>query len=183
MAGTDTAPFHVRSVVVTGSEFTKQSLFSACLEPVYRARTLGEVLGETQRLVNRLKRLGIFEDVDILLDKSRLPMIPPEQQDSSIDLVLIVKERKRLSAKTGTEMGSSGGNVNTSISFRNAFGNAETIEATAAYGVEAQDVLDRNVETPLGSTASSSFSVGSTPYRTRPNVTHSPVLSSYLENQ
>ncbi len=159
MSGTDRTPLTVRTVVVQGSEYTRQSLFSACLDPVYRARTLGDVLGETQRLVNRLKRLGIFDEVHVMLDKSKMPF-EVGSEDEGVDLVLLVKERKRLWAKTGTEMGATGGNLNTSVNFRNAFGGGETVEATAAYGVETEGVLDRSVEMPLGNTATSSFSVG-----------------------
>lgn len=93
-----------------------------------------------------------------MLDRSR----GMAEDEEAVDLILLVKERKRFWAKTGTEMGATGGNLNTSINFRNLFGEAETVEATAAYGVETEGVLDRNAEMPLGSAASSSFSVGLT---------------------
>lgn len=94
-----------------------------------------------------------------MLDKSKM-WFGVGSEEEGVDLVLLVKERKRLWAKTGTEMGATGGNLNTSINFRNVFGGGETVEATAAYGVETEGVLDRSVEMPLGSTATSSFSVG-----------------------
>ncbi|KAI9016010.1 surface antigen-domain-containing protein [Hyaloraphidium curvatum] len=158
MAGEDASPFRVRTVYVTGAEYTSQSLFDIALEPLYRARTLGAVVAETQKLVNRLRRLGIFEDVGVVLDSSKGGVVPLEREEELVDVALVVKERKRLWAKTGTEVGTSGGNLNTSVNFRNAFGMAETIEASASYGVEAEAALNRDTDLPFGSTASSSFS-------------------------
>lgn len=88
-----------------------------------------------------------------------MPFIRRDKEDEFVDLVVKVKEKKRFWAKTGTELGTTGGNLNTSVNIRNVFGGGETVEASAAYGVETEAALNRDTELPLGSTASSSFSV------------------------
>jgi len=104
LAESQDAPFSVSAVAVKGAQKTNQRVFDRAFKQLFQAETLGDVFQQTHRMVGTLNRLGIFSDVDVTLDKSRY-------EPRKVDVLLRVKERPRISAKTGTELAATEGNL------------------------------------------------------------------------
>jgi outer membrane protein assembly factor BamA len=104
LAESQEAKFSVSAVAVKGAQKTNQGVFDRAFKPLFEAKTLGDVFVQTQRMVGSLNRLGIFSNVDVTLDKAL--NIP-----GKVDVLLHVKEKPRISAKTGTELAATEGNL------------------------------------------------------------------------
>ncbi|KAJ3030481.1 UNVERIFIED_CONTAM: hypothetical protein HDU68_008897 [Siphonaria sp. JEL0065] len=131
----------------------------------------GHVAQTAHDTAARLYRLGIFKHVDVELDAA------PE---GGVVVVFHVKEVSRLYAKTGTEIGNNEGSMFTALKLRNAFGNAETLEANVSYGVETNTPLyeNKSFQSQLGN----SFNVFlSKPYEADPDKML--VLSAFKQSK
>jgi len=137
------SPFRVNSCKVNGTKYTKKSLIEKQLSFLFQAKTLKEILEETDSICGKLNRLGIFKDLNVNLDVPQSKILDNENE---IDIIINLKEKPRFWAKTGTEVGNNEGNLNASINLRNIFGNGEAFEANASYGVDST-TIDRDKET------------------------------------
>jgi len=125
------SPFRVNSCKVNGTKFTKKKLIEKQLNSLFQAKTLKEILEETESICGKFNRLGIFKDLGVNLD------VPQScNNDNEVDIIINLKEKPRFWARTGTEVGNNEGNLNASLNLRNPFGTGETFEANASYGVD-----------------------------------------------
>ncbi|KAI9596633.1 surface antigen-domain-containing protein [Syncephalis fuscata] len=116
-------------------------------EPILAAETFGEAIERTQLVVSRLNRFGIYSIATGELDKARGPL----GKEKGVDVLLALRERNRLTLKTGTEIGDEEGLLNGSVTFRNAFGGAECLEASAAMGTRTPSSFQASFSAPLAS--------------------------------
>jgi len=136
------SPFRVNSCKVNGTKYTKKSLIEKQLNSLFQAKTLKEILEETETICGKLNRLGIFKDLGVNLD---VPQSKILNNENEIDIIINLKEKPRFWARTGTEVGNNEGNLNASVNLRNPFGNGESFEANASYGVDST-TIDRDKE-------------------------------------
>lgn len=68
-----------------------------------QARTFGEIIDEVRVAADKLRRLDIFQYVDVWLDASNEP--------GALDVILSVEEKSRFWIKTGTEIGNDAGSA------------------------------------------------------------------------
>lgn len=92
---------------IQGIKWTNSSLIEKEIQPALKASTFGEIIQELNQACHRLSHLGIFKEMDVVIDTS------PEYRDkyNEVDVTIIVKEKPRLFLKTGTEIGSDEGSL------------------------------------------------------------------------
>ncbi|OUM59607.1 hypothetical protein PIROE2DRAFT_46898, partial [Piromyces sp. E2] len=122
----------VNSCKVNGTKFTKKKLIEKQLNSLFQAKTLKEILEETETICGKLNRFGIFNDLGVNLDVPKSKILDNENE---VDIIINLKEKPRFWARTGTEVGNNEGNLNASLNLRNPFGTGETFEANASYGL------------------------------------------------
>ncbi|KAJ3059737.1 hypothetical protein HDU98_004219, partial [Podochytrium sp. JEL0797] len=163
MEGSDFAsPVTVSSVRFEGIGATRSSLlskFSSALLALPEDAAFGTVAATAHSQAERLFALGIFKHVDVEIDSVSL---------KQVDVVFKVKEKPRLYAKTGTEVGNADASMNAAISVRNLAGAAESLEANVSYALETSVPLAENK--PFQSQIGNSFNVLFTkPYNADPD--------------
>ncbi|KAI8805052.1 surface antigen-domain-containing protein [Cladochytrium replicatum] len=141
-------PVTVRSVRVVGAVHSSPSLFYHAANEAFNlpesndtpsptTTPLVDVILTAQSEARRLLRLGAFGDVSVTLDSvPRNRKQKNKKGPTPVDLVFEVKEKSRIYARTGTDLGSQEGSLNASFNIRNVFGKAETIETTASLGMQ-----------------------------------------------
>jgi len=104
--GADEA-WRVRQVFVKGNRRTRPEVVAACVAPVLKARTFGDVLGRTAEAAKELKRLGIFKSVNLVLDDIPEGASGQGGDSSACDLRVELVESKltRIEVKTSTTVG------------------------------------------------------------------------------
>ncbi|RIB07179.1 hypothetical protein C2G38_2046223 [Gigaspora rosea] len=105
------------------------------------ARTPGTIIDEVRVAADKLRRLDIFQYVDMFLDSSNDPR--------ALDVILSVEEKSRFWIKTGTEIGNDAGSANISLNVRNAFGGAESLEAYMSAGTQTSHVFEFCLAKPI----------------------------------
>jgi len=97
----------VRQVFVKGNRRTRPEVVAACVAPVLKARTFGDVLGRTAEAAKELKRLGIFKSVNLVLDDIPEGASGQGGDSSACDLRVELVESKltRIEVKTSTTVG------------------------------------------------------------------------------
>ncbi|CAG8492736.1 12830_t:CDS:2 [Acaulospora colombiana] len=108
------------------------------LNDLVKTRTLGAIIEEVGKATDKLHRLDIFQNLDVLLDTSGDPLA----QRGALDVILSVEEKSRFWIKTGTEIGNDAGSANISLNIRNVFGGAETLEAYMSAGTQTSHVFE-----------------------------------------
>ncbi|OZJ05399.1 hypothetical protein BZG36_01989 [Bifiguratus adelaidae] len=145
---------HVHSITVKGAQRTRDSFVLAALAPAFKARTFASVLNRVQEGAQNLTRLDIFDQLEITVDT---PQDPFADRNEAVDIILNVKEKSRLCIKTGTEVGNGEGNMNGSITLRNIFGGAESLQAMASFGTRTSSAFSLLLATPLKSSPDHMF--------------------------
>ncbi|KAJ3192258.1 hypothetical protein HK101_006817 [Irineochytrium annulatum] len=145
-------PYTVNEIRIEGIRHTRSAFVERLIQPVMKSETLGEILDQTQALTGKLRRLGIFKSVGVQLD---LAQTGRDEKKKALDIVLELEESPRLYARTSTAIGTNEGDMTASINIRNAFGNGETIETNATYGMETNTPLHQSG--PFASQTGTSF--------------------------
>ena len=102
---------------------------------------------------------GIFEE-SITPYIDRPDPTDPSTTPTDIDVYLSVKEKGRLSFKSGTNVGNTEGDAYGSVIFKNAFGGAETLAANATYGTRTRSSYQGTFSTPLFSNPDLNLELG-----------------------
>ncbi|CAG8777540.1 3335_t:CDS:2, partial [Cetraspora pellucida] len=134
-------PFYIHSFRINGTKRTRQTLLESVTYNALQARTLGTIIDEVRIAADKLRRLDIFQYVDVLLDASN--------DTGALDVILSVEEKSRFWIKTGTEIGNDAGSANISLNVRNAFGGAETLEAYMSAGTQTSHVFEFCLAKPI----------------------------------
>jgi outer membrane protein insertion porin family len=71
-----------------------------------------------------------------------------------------VKEKSRIFAKTGTDLGNAEGSAYANVRWRNLFGGAETLDANVSYGTRTRSAYSAAFDTPVLSNPELRFQVG-----------------------
>jgi outer membrane protein insertion porin family len=152
------APVLIRSVHLHGNVRTGAEVFEAELQEAYEAETLGDIHYKLLEAAEQLKKLDIFESVQILVDKVHTDsnaetlfnndMETGEGNFTEADVVITVKEKKMLKAKAGTIMDGGEGKMETSVNLTNPFGKAEHLEGKVSYGRVGSNAMHVRMHKP-----------------------------------
>ncbi|KAG9307255.1 hypothetical protein G9A89_017083 [Geosiphon pyriformis] len=147
--------FYIHSFRIYGAKKTRPSLFEAVLNPALKVSTLGGVIDQTIEATNRLQRLDIFKEVDVMLDTATDPLASP----GALDVKLYLEEKSRFWVKTGTEIANNAGSANVSLNIRNIFGGAETLETYMSAGTQFSHVFEFCLAKPINGNPDSKIDI------------------------
>lgn len=148
---TDLMTFHrsdlydLTDIRVEGSRHTRSELFSELFSPLLnrgRKQTLSEILKSSDRLYDRLIKLGIFSHLEISLAAK-------EDDPKGIQALVKVIERGRFFFKTSTDVGNGEGALTGLARARNVWGRAEIFEASVGLGNKTRASCQFRAEAPI----------------------------------
>ncbi|KAF9208009.1 hypothetical protein BGZ49_010040 [Haplosporangium sp. Z 27] len=140
-------PMKLHKITVRGVGKTRRSFLHRILQPAFEARSLHEVIGLSRQAVRRMERFGIFDDIKLQLDSPSDPWL--QDRKDMIDLGVWVKEGSRLVLKTGTEAGNAEASMYGSMTVKNLFGGAETLDTSMAFGTRTSSAFQFSLATPI----------------------------------
>ncbi|KAF8466386.1 surface antigen-domain-containing protein [Kalaharituber pfeilii] len=160
-----TLPVHIHSVHVDGAKNTRRGFLRRVFEPVLSAEkqesyTLESAMRELQKATARLHQFEIFHpNITISLDTPSppSPLIGTPNLPTPLDVVLTVRERSRLSLKSGTEFGNTEGTGYVTLSARNLLGGADLLSVSASTGTRTRSAYDASLTNPLFSNPDLNF--------------------------
>ncbi|KAG0262694.1 hypothetical protein DFQ27_002213 [Actinomortierella ambigua] len=140
-------PMKTNKIRVHGTAKTREGFMHRALAPLFEARSLHEVIGLSRQMVHKLERFGIFEDVKVQLDSPREDFLADRKD--RVDVGFWVKEGSRVQIKTGTEAGNAEASAYGSLTVKNVFGGAETLNTSMAFGTRTSSAFQFSLATPL----------------------------------
>ncbi|KAG5641971.1 hypothetical protein DXG03_003845 [Asterophora parasitica] len=145
---------NVSSVRIEGAKATRSSFLSFLIKPVLAApwpkdaSNLESVLHATRKISDTLQRTGIFNSVEVKLERARDELSQP----GDVDIVFKAREKGRFYLNTSTELGNNEGNAATQSAtgrIRNVFGGAEVFEANVSFGTKTKRSFRASLTAPL----------------------------------
>lgn len=125
----------VERVIIRGNVHTRESVIAQELRAATQCTTYDDLARELVLASGRLRALGVFKDVDILLDTSELQLAGGERGATvGTSLLVTVDETSRIKASTGTYVQNGEGSMETSVTAKNIFGFAEQAEVNLSRG-------------------------------------------------
>ena len=159
-----TLPSTISSVTVLGAPNTRRGFLERIFRPLLsvnrdRPYTQSELLGEVGKRAQQLSRFGIYQEpISLFFDKP--PKEDPNTTPTDIAVFLSVKEKGRVSAKTGTDLGNAEGSAYANVQWRNLFGGAETLDVNASLGTRTRSAYQAAFDTPVLSDPDFRWQVG-----------------------
>ena len=120
------APLRVGETKWEGLSWTQEATAERCLAPVLAAQTVAEVAQGAVEAAGQLDALGVFERVDVTVDKGPAPGVAK--------LVVSVKEKRVVTLKATTFVENGEGGVELAGGLRNVLGWAEFVSASYVAG-------------------------------------------------
>jgi len=120
------SPYKLGVVSIEGNKATREDLILRQLKSVREAQTFGEIHGAVADGIQRLKKLGIFDEVNCTLDTGNA--------EGKVDLSVQLTERKQSSLTAETLFTAGKASMEITGKHSNLFGNAETYSLTASVG-------------------------------------------------
>nr|XP_005988690.2 PREDICTED: sorting and assembly machinery component 50 homolog [Latimeria chalumnae] len=122
----------VQHVHVDGLSRTKDDLLLFEIADVFKAKNLIEVMKRSHEARERLLRLGIFKQVEVLIDTSQGEDAVPNGLDVTFD----VTELRRLTGSYNTMVGNNEGSMVLGLKLPNLLGRAEKLTFQFSYGTK-----------------------------------------------
>uniref|UniRef100_A0A8C6P355 Sorting and assembly machinery component 50 homolog, like n=1 Tax=Nothobranchius furzeri TaxID=105023 RepID=A0A8C6P355_NOTFU len=122
----------VQHVNIEGLGRTKEDLLGYEISDVFHAKSLIDVMKRAHVARLRLLRLGIFKDVEVLIDTSEGTDALP----NGLDVTFEVTEIKRLTGSYNTMVGNNEGSMVLGLKLPNMFGRAEKLTFQFSYGTK-----------------------------------------------
>ncbi|SPQ97896.1 Bacterial surface antigen (D15) domain-containing protein [Plasmodiophora brassicae] len=133
------ADVHVGNIKVTGNVKTNTAFILNEID-LQGVRSLSDIVESCQYAHEDLKQLGIFETVNISLEKG--------SKGGAVDITVDVKEAQPLQVSTGAEFDSVESSLKLEGVYRNAFGRAESIRLSGLYGLNESGAFDIGYHKP-----------------------------------
>ncbi|DBA03275.1 TPA: hypothetical protein N0F65_011634 [Lagenidium giganteum] len=122
-------PMRIRKVILKGNKRTKPEVFENELQDAYAADRIGYIATELEAAAGELKSLGIFDSIDITLDKAE------GGARDELDVTIAVQEKGWRKLHVGATTDGKEDSAETSCTLLNAFGHAETVTFAATYSL------------------------------------------------
>ncbi|KAI0996611.1 hypothetical protein K3495_g11573 [Podosphaera aphanis] len=148
-----TLPVTISSVRLIGGSHTRRSFLDHILNPLVNSErgvnwTLSKALIEAGTVANKLSRFGIYQPgIFTFVDRSN--SIASSENSTPIDIHFKVKERGRISLKTGTDLGNAEGSAYGNLTWRNILGGAESMTLNASAGTRTRSSYQAVFESPV----------------------------------
>ncbi|GAB1522343.1 hypothetical protein RhiTH_005457 [Rhizoctonia solani] len=150
------SPARITSVKIDGTPNTRTSFLASIVNKYIPTSGMTPSLGPQETLLNALhtsrhitaalNSTGIFTSVTPTLESSSSPYAAPHDYA----LHFKVRERGRLFLKSSTDVGSNNdGSASITARIRNAFGGAETVEGSVAFGTQVTRSGNLRCEWPV----------------------------------
>ncbi|XP_053487216.1 sorting and assembly machinery component 50 homolog A [Ictalurus furcatus] len=122
----------VQHVHIDGLGRTKEDILTYEIADVFRAKNLIDVMKKSHDARQRLLRLGIFRQVEVVIDTSHgVDALP-----NGLDVTFEVKELRRLTGSYNTMVGNNEGSMVLGLKLPNVFGRAEKLTFQFSYGTK-----------------------------------------------
>uniref|UniRef100_A0A673C3F4 POTRA domain-containing protein n=1 Tax=Sphaeramia orbicularis TaxID=375764 RepID=A0A673C3F4_9TELE len=122
----------VQHVNIQGLGRTKEDLLGYEISDVFHAKNLIDVMKKSHIARQKLLRLGIFKEVEVLIDTSEGTDALP----NGLDVTFEVTEVKRLTGSYNTMVGNNEGSMVLGLKLPNMFGRAEKLTFQFSYGTK-----------------------------------------------
>ncbi|XP_030296331.1 sorting and assembly machinery component 50 homolog B [Sparus aurata] len=122
----------VQHVNIQGLGRTKEDLLGYEISDVFHAKNLIDVMKKAHVARQKLLRLGIFKDVEVLIDTSEGTDALP----NGLDVTFEVTEVKRLTGSYNTMVGNNEGSMVLGLKLPNMLGRAEKLTFQFSYGTK-----------------------------------------------
>ncbi|KAG9772989.1 hypothetical protein KCU88_g5976, partial [Aureobasidium melanogenum] len=176
-----TLPTTVSSVTVLGAPNTRHGFLQRVVNPLLSANrdrpyTQSELIHEVSKAAEKLKKFGIYhEPVSVYLDKAA--KTDPTTTPTDVAVYYQVREKSRIFAKTGTDLGNAEGSAYANVQWRNLFGGAETLDVNASVGTRTRSSYQALFDTPVLANPDFHFQAAAVQSATqKPFASHEEVL-------
>uniref|UniRef100_A0A4W4H1N5 POTRA domain-containing protein n=1 Tax=Electrophorus electricus TaxID=8005 RepID=A0A4W4H1N5_ELEEL len=122
----------VQHVHIDGLGRTKEDILTYEIADVFQAKNLIDVMKKSHDARQRLLRLGIFRQVEVVIDTSEGEDALP----NGLDVTFEVKELRRLTGSYNTMVGNNEGSMVLGLKLPNIFGRAEKLTFQFSYGTK-----------------------------------------------
>uniref|UniRef100_A0A8C7MHB9 Sorting and assembly machinery component 50 homolog, like n=1 Tax=Oncorhynchus kisutch TaxID=8019 RepID=A0A8C7MHB9_ONCKI len=122
----------VQHVNIEGLGRTKEDLLGYEISEVFHAKNLIDVMKKSHIARQKLLRLGIFKEVEVVIDTSDGADALP----NGLDVTFEVTEMKRLTGSYNTMVGNNEGSMVLGVKLPNVFGRAEKLTFQFSYGTK-----------------------------------------------
>ncbi|KAM6384136.1 sorting and assembly machinery component 50 homolog isoform 3-T3 [Alca torda] len=122
----------VQHVHFDGLGRTKDDIIMYEISDVFKAKNLIDVMRKSHEARERLLRLGIFRQVEVLIDTCQGDDALP----NGLDVIFEVTELRRLTGSYNTMVGNNEGSMVLGLKFPNLFGRAEKVTFQFSYGTK-----------------------------------------------
>ncbi|XP_030631038.1 sorting and assembly machinery component 50 homolog B [Chanos chanos] len=122
----------VQHVNIEGLGRTKEDYLGYEISEVFNAKNLVDVMKKSHEARQRLLRLGIFKEVEVIIDISEGADALP----NGLDVTFEVTELKRLTGSYNTMVGNNEGSMVLGIKLPNMFGRGEKLTFQFSYGTK-----------------------------------------------
>ncbi|KAM9293331.1 sorting and assembly machinery component 50 homolog isoform 3-T3 [Morus bassanus] len=122
----------VQHVHFDGLGRTKDDIIMYEISDVFRAKNLIDVMRKSHEAREKLLRLGIFRQVEVLIDTCQGDDALP----NGLDVTFEVTELRRLTGSYNTMVGNNEGSMVLGLKFPNLFGRAEKVTFQFSYGTK-----------------------------------------------
>lgn len=122
----------VQHVHFDGLGRTKDDIIMCEIGEVFKAKNLIEVMRKSHEAREKLLRLGIFRQVDVLIDTCQGDDALP----NGLDVTFEVTELRRLTGSYNTMVGNNEGSMVLGLKFPNLLGRAEKVTFQFSYGTK-----------------------------------------------
>ncbi|PUU82545.1 surface antigen-domain-containing protein [Tuber borchii] len=144
-----TLPVTISLINIDGAKNTRtgflqkvlQGTFARGKEPGF---TLAEALGELSRDCHTFSRFGIFHQPTLYVD-----LAGQSDGKTKLNAKITLRELSRFILKTGTDMGNTEGSGYLSLTYRNVFGGAESLNGYASTGTRTRSAYEVNFQAPV----------------------------------
>ncbi|KAL6246242.1 hypothetical protein RBB50_006477 [Rhinocladiella similis] len=175
-----TLPTTVSSVTVLGAPNTRHGFLKGVVKPLLSANrdrpyTQSELIHEVAKTADKLNKFGIYKECSVFIDKP--PQTDPSTTPTDVAVYYSVKEKSRILAKTGTDLGNAEGSAYANVEWRNLLGGAETLDLNASIGTRTRSSYQATFDTPVLSNPDFRFQLGGVQSAThKPFASHEEVL-------
>ncbi|XP_062856148.1 sorting and assembly machinery component 50 homolog A [Trichomycterus rosablanca] len=122
----------VQHVHVDGLGRTKEDFLTYEIADVFRAKNLIDVMKKSHEARQRLLRMGMFRQVEVVIDTSQGQDALP----NGLDVTFEVKELRRMTGSYNTMVGNNEGSMVLGLKLPNIFGRAEKVTFQFSYGTK-----------------------------------------------
>ncbi|PVG00819.1 hypothetical protein CPB86DRAFT_728922, partial [Serendipita vermifera] len=151
VGGNLSTPLRVSGVRIEGATKTRPDFLARVVNPYLNVNTddstLETVLHQTRQITYALARTELFKNIEPKLETPQDVLASLHD----VDIVFRCEERGRLSLRSATEVGNGDASASAHVKLRNAFGGAEDLEGSVAFGMKTQHTYRASLSAPITS--------------------------------